>query len=94
MLNIGTRFSWNEEEKCLTALKDVFDDWVRSYPTAAGLRNKSFPFFDDLIQIFGKERATGAAAETTVDAMENLAAEDNTFLDSLNAKDEEVKDSK
>ncbi|KAK9045684.1 hypothetical protein V6N11_051593 [Hibiscus sabdariffa] len=93
MLNIGSGFGWNEEEKSLTTPKDVFDDWVRSHPTAVGLRNKPFPFFDDLVHIFGKERATWTAVETTTDAVENLVMEDNTFLDALNVEDEGVKDS-
>ncbi|KAK8574565.1 hypothetical protein V6N12_062255 [Hibiscus sabdariffa] len=89
----GTAWNTILYYKCLTSPKDVFDDWVRSHPTAAGLRNKSFPFFDDLAQIFGKERATGAAAETAADAVENLVVEDNIFLDAHNVEDEGVKDS-
>ncbi|KAK8574554.1 hypothetical protein V6N12_062244 [Hibiscus sabdariffa] len=85
----GTAWNTILYYKCLTSSKDVFDDWVRSHPTAAGLRNKSFPFFDDLAQIFGKERAT----ETAADAVENLVVEDNIFLDAHNVEDEGVKDS-
>ncbi|KAE8667190.1 Histone H4 [Hibiscus syriacus] len=81
MLNIGSGFGWNEEEKCLTAPKDVFDDW--SHPTTAGLRNKSFPFFDDFVHIFGKERATGITTKTTADAVEHIDVEDNAFVDAL-----------
>ncbi|KAK9011500.1 hypothetical protein V6N11_044348 [Hibiscus sabdariffa] len=62
---------------------------LMSHTIATELRNKSFPFFDDLVQIFEKERATGAA----VDAVENLGMEDNTFLDEPNVEDEGVKDS-
>ncbi|XVF88290.1 hypothetical protein PTKIN_Ptkin19aG0038300 [Pterospermum kingtungense] len=36
-------FEWNEVEKCVTAPKDVCDDWIR----------------DDFLTIFGKDRATG-----------------------------------
>lgn len=43
-------------------------------PEAKGLRNKPFPLFDRLGYIFGKDRATGVAAETPADAMEDLDA--------------------
>ncbi|KAL4290845.1 hypothetical protein GQ457_14G013570 [Hibiscus cannabinus] len=93
ILNIASGIGWNKEEKCLTAQKDVFDYWVRSHQTVVGLRNNSFPFFDGLVQIFGKQRAIGAAVETVADAMENLAAEDNAFLNVLDAEDKIIKDS-
>ncbi|XVF74950.1 hypothetical protein PTKIN_Ptkin13bG0150700 [Pterospermum kingtungense] len=43
---------------------------LKSHPSAKGLRNKTFPHFDDFIIIFGKDRATGECAKTTADAME------------------------
>ncbi|KAK8481540.1 hypothetical protein V6N11_029185 [Hibiscus sabdariffa] len=66
---------------------------MRSHPTVVGLRNKSFPLFDGLVQIFGKQRAIGASVEIVADAMENLAAEDNAFLNALDAEEKIVKDS-
>ncbi|XP_039036837.1 uncharacterized protein At2g29880-like [Hibiscus syriacus] len=86
MLNIGSGFGWNEEEKCLTAPNDVFDDWVRSHPTTVGLRNKLFPFFDDFVHIFEK-KATGIAAEIAADAVEHIDVEDNAFIDALLEED-------
>ncbi|KAK8569014.1 hypothetical protein V6N12_007547 [Hibiscus sabdariffa] len=91
MLNIGSGFGWNEEEKCLTAPKDVFDGWVRSHPTAAGLRNKPFPFCDDFVLIFIKERAIGTSAKTTADAVEDLDVQDNTFINEF-VEQEGIKD--
>ena len=29
MITTGSGFGWNDEEKCVTASKDVFDGWVR-----------------------------------------------------------------
>ncbi|XVF69442.1 hypothetical protein PTKIN_Ptkin11bG0082000 [Pterospermum kingtungense] len=58
MLALGSGFGWDGVEKCLTASKDVFDDWVRSHPNAKGLRNKTFPHYDDCATIFGRDRAT------------------------------------
>ncbi|KAG6483800.1 hypothetical protein ZIOFF_060500 [Zingiber officinale] len=72
MLNHSSGFGWNDVEKCIITTKDVFDEWVKSHPAAIGLRNKEFPHLDDLMFVWGKDRATGANAETPSDAVEEI----------------------
>ncbi|XVF57296.1 hypothetical protein PTKIN_Ptkin06aG0193800 [Pterospermum kingtungense] len=77
MLTIGNGFGWNDVDKCLTASKDT-------HPNAKGLKNKSFPHFDDFVIIFGRDRTTEIRAETTVDAVEGERNDDDEFLDETN----------
>ena len=32
IITTGSGFKWNDQEKCVTASKDVFDGWVRISP--------------------------------------------------------------
>nr|DAD38925.1 TPA_asm: hypothetical protein HUJ06_013247 [Nelumbo nucifera] len=41
-------FGWDDVKKCITCEEEVSNGWVKSHPHAKGLRNKLFPFFDDL----------------------------------------------
>ncbi|KAG6479961.1 hypothetical protein ZIOFF_063438 [Zingiber officinale] len=79
MLNHSSGFEWNNIGKCITTTKDIFDDWVKSHPIAIGLRNKEFPHFDELMSMWGKDRATGAGAETLTNVIKeiNLYDEEN-----------------
>ncbi|KAK9090497.1 hypothetical protein Sjap_023674 [Stephania japonica] len=65
-------FGWNDVNKSITCDDDVWDNWVKSHPTATGLRNKSFPYYDELDYMYGKDRATGRGAENPADAIENI----------------------
>ncbi|KAA0052026.1 retrotransposon protein [Cucumis melo var. makuwa] len=53
-------FGWNDEQKCIVVEKEFFDNW--SHPAAKGLLNKSFPHYDELSYVFGKDRARGGRA--------------------------------
>ena len=43
MVNHSSGFRWNDVEKCITASKDVFDDWVKV--NSINLQQLKFPFF-------------------------------------------------
>ncbi|KAK9167235.1 hypothetical protein Scep_002426 [Stephania cephalantha] len=64
-------FGWNDINKSITCDDDVWNNWVQSHPTTVGLRNKPFPFFDELDYVYRKDRATGACAENPANAESN-----------------------
>ncbi|KAL0551716.1 hypothetical protein IC582_010805 [Cucumis melo] len=72
-------FGWNDEQKCIIAKKELFDNWVRSHPAAKGFLNKPFPYYDELTYVFGRDRATGRFAETFADVGSNEPSEYDEF---------------
>ncbi|OAY79345.1 hypothetical protein ACMD2_13137 [Ananas comosus] len=57
-------------------LTDERRKWFKSHPNAGGLRGKSFPYFEELSIVFGKDRTTGIAAESPADAIANIEGEE------------------
>uniref|UniRef100_A0A9I9E5L9 Retrotransposon protein n=2 Tax=Cucumis melo TaxID=3656 RepID=A0A9I9E5L9_CUCME len=72
-------FWWNDEQKCIIAKKELFDNWVRSHPAAKGLLNKSFPYNDKLTYVFSRHRAMGRFTETFTDVGSNEPGEYDEF---------------
>ncbi|CAL1412624.1 unnamed protein product [Linum trigynum] len=66
-------FGWDESRKRVIADNDVFNEWIKSHPGCKGLNKKPFLYFDQLARIFGKDRAMGGQAQTSVDIRETRA---------------------
>ncbi|XP_024029924.1 uncharacterized protein LOC21412682 [Morus notabilis] len=77
----GSGFGWNDKDKCVVVEKDVFDEWVKSHPSAKGLRNKPFPYYDELGLVFGKDRANGQGAMGLTDMVDDIDKETENDLD-------------
>ncbi|CAL5347407.1 unnamed protein product [Camellia sinensis] len=77
-------FGWNDTEKRIHVESDsVWEAYVRRDNDAKHPRNKTFRHFDEWIQIFGKDRATGEFAEDPADAVEAMNTEEDVLLHGL-----------
>ncbi|KAA8538077.1 hypothetical protein F0562_027685 [Nyssa sinensis] len=68
-------FGWDNDRKCVVAESPVWEEYIKSHKGAAVFKNKSLPHFEELLIIFGKDRATGKNAETAADVVEELDKE-------------------
>ncbi|KAF4395888.1 hypothetical protein G4B88_028058 [Cannabis sativa] len=67
--------------KTVIAEKSVWEAYLQSHKEAAPFKIKSFPWYDNLCAVFGKDRATEKHAEIVTDVFEELEAEkENTTL--------------
>ncbi|KAF7143945.1 hypothetical protein RHSIM_Rhsim05G0015700 [Rhododendron simsii] len=63
-------FGWDPNTNMVVAEKHIWDGYVKSHKDAANWRNRSFPHFEMLLTVFGKDRATGKNAVTAEDVLE------------------------
>ncbi|MBA0632528.1 hypothetical protein Godav_001249 [Gossypium davidsonii] len=62
-------FGWDEHRQLVVA-KDAI------HKEASQFRHRSFPYYDQLIAIYAKDRATRKYAQTTADIIEEINVED------------------
>ncbi|KAF5946571.1 hypothetical protein HYC85_016799 [Camellia sinensis] len=78
---------WNHREELflITTMKDVTtsnpkwkldNNQFRSVPDAKGMRNRPFPFYEDWLILYGKDKATGELVEDLTDAVAAMEKED------------------
>ncbi|KAK4407711.1 hypothetical protein Sango_0352100 [Sesamum angolense] len=69
-------FGFDPIKKCVTAEKAVWEAYLQSHSTHVIWQNKPIPFYDDLLVIFGKDRATENNADGPADMMEEIQREE------------------
>ncbi|KAH7835296.1 hypothetical protein Vadar_024838 [Vaccinium darrowii] len=63
-------FGWDPNTNIVVAENDIWAGYVKSHKDATTWRNRSFPHFDMLLTVFGKDRATGKNVVTAEDVLE------------------------
>ncbi|GFY86781.1 hypothetical protein Acr_05g0004200 [Actinidia rufa] len=72
-------FGWDDVDKIvLVDSDDVWDQYARREKDVRGMRNKSFPYYEDWLVLFGKDRATGDLAEGPADSVAAIETEEAT----------------
>uniref|UniRef100_A0A803LNT3 Myb/SANT-like domain-containing protein n=2 Tax=Chenopodium quinoa TaxID=63459 RepID=A0A803LNT3_CHEQI len=68
-------FGWDAEKNMLQVDKAMFDEWVKTHKKAKGLFGVPFIHYETLAEIYAKDKATGDASESFVDAIEDIDQE-------------------
>ncbi|CAL9025511.1 unnamed protein product, partial [Prunus brigantina] len=69
-------FNWNATKKMISVDEDnVWDEYVKSHEDARTFRFKVIANWDDIVDLCGKDRATGEGAETCAEAAEVMTPE-------------------
>ncbi|XP_008221375.1 PREDICTED: uncharacterized protein LOC103321353 [Prunus mume] len=71
-----SEFNWDATKKMISVDEDnVWDEYVKSHEDARTFRFKVIANWDDIVDLCGKDRATGEGAETCAEATEVMTPE-------------------
>ncbi|XP_039141103.1 uncharacterized protein LOC120278225 [Dioscorea cayenensis subsp. rotundata] len=74
-------FNWNYERCTIECEKSAYDEYVKNHKEASGMYGKAFPFFNDLVAVFARDRAQGSARGDIGDDAEQYSHENITLDD-------------
>ncbi|KAM0020743.1 putative Myb/SANT-like domain-containing protein [Helianthus debilis subsp. tardiflorus] len=74
-------FTWNSSTQLIEAEEEVWDKLIESKPDAAAWKTKKVSNFNKMLELFSKDRATGAHAVTAKERNAQLQKNDNTNVD-------------
>ncbi|XP_035832310.1 uncharacterized protein At2g29880 isoform X3 [Helianthus annuus] len=76
-------FSWNSETQLIEAEDEVWDKLIDAKPDAAALKTKKVSNFNEMLQLFAKDRASGAHAETAKERNARLKENDSINIETV-----------
>ncbi|XP_075480097.1 uncharacterized protein LOC142520828 [Primulina tabacum] len=80
-----SEIGWNETGKMIDATNEAWEPLEKIDSSVHGMRYRSWPFYNDWCEIFGRDRATGEQSESFVDAVQedalNLGNTDGVGVD-------------
>ncbi|KAG8376055.1 hypothetical protein BUALT_Bualt09G0023800 [Buddleja alternifolia] len=77
MMMDKSRVGWNETTGMIETTGEAWERVVRNDPSARLMRYKSWPFYREWCDVFGKDRATGEGAEDIAEALGGLMNDEN-----------------
>ncbi|PIN22905.1 hypothetical protein CDL12_04378 [Handroanthus impetiginosus] len=80
---------WNESIKIIEVTDDAWESYVKTDLNAHLMRFKSWPYYNDWCEIFGKDKATGENAQDFVEAVNDIL---NSDAQKINHTTEECND--
>ncbi|XVF41877.1 hypothetical protein PTKIN_Ptkin01aG0316000 [Pterospermum kingtungense] len=78
--NCTSGFGWDSKKNMVTAEDAVWESYITSHKDAVQFRTRFFCFYNELSQIYAKDRATGQNAQTAADILEDIALEENVEI--------------
>ncbi|PPD81141.1 hypothetical protein GOBAR_DD21928 [Gossypium barbadense] len=69
-------FGWDEHRQLVVAEDMAWNSYINSYKEVGQFKHRSFPYYDQLIVIYAKDRVTEKDAQTAADIIEEIDIKD------------------
>ncbi|KAL2895630.1 hypothetical protein RDABS01_000407 [Bienertia sinuspersici] len=90
LLMLGTSgFKWDDQRHMISVERSAYDEFCKAHPSCKNLYGVAFPHLNVMMEIYGKDYATGKPAEGFEEAVINIEIEDNVEAQVLAESEED-----
>nr|XP_043617191.1 L10-interacting MYB domain-containing protein-like [Erigeron canadensis]XP_043617192.1 L10-interacting MYB domain-containing protein-like [Erigeron canadensis] len=69
-------FTWNPKSNLIEAEEELWEELIANKPDAAIWKTKPFPYYNEIYELFSKDRVTGTATETAKERKRRMGSEE------------------